>query len=76
MKLAATRGYGAEVVLYDRLKDNREIIAKKLSEERGLTLVPPSIIRTSSQGKEPRRWSFWRTFPIWIYSSRRSEEAG
>lgn len=41
VKLAATRGYGAEVVLYDRLKDNREIIAKKLSEERGLTLVPP-----------------------------------
>jgi len=41
VKLAATRGYGAEVLLYDRLKDNREIVAKKLSEERGLTLVPP-----------------------------------
>lgn len=41
VKLAATRGYGAEVVLYDRLQDNREAIANKMSEERGLTLVPP-----------------------------------
>lgn len=41
VKLAATRGYGAEVVLYDRLQDNREAIAKKLSEERGLAAVPP-----------------------------------
>jgi threonine dehydratase len=41
VKLAATRGYGAEVVLYDRLKENREAIAKKLAEERALTLVPP-----------------------------------
>jgi len=41
VKLAATRAYGAEVILYDRHKDQREVIAKKLSEERGLTLVPP-----------------------------------
>lgn len=41
VKLAATHGYGAEVVLYDRLKDNRAVIAKQLSEKRGLTLVPP-----------------------------------
>ncbi len=41
VKLEATRGYGAEVVLYDRLKDNREFIAKRLAEERGLTLAPP-----------------------------------
>ncbi|MBI3803066.1 MAG: pyridoxal-phosphate dependent enzyme [Nitrospirae bacterium] len=41
VKLAATRSYGAEVLLYDRLKDDREVIAKKLSDERGLTLVPP-----------------------------------
>lgn len=41
VKLEATRGYGAEVVLYDRHRDNREAIAKKLSDERGLTLVPP-----------------------------------
>ncbi len=41
VKLAATRGYGAEVILYDRLKEDREVIAKTLSEGRGLTLVPP-----------------------------------
>jgi threonine dehydratase len=41
VKLAATRGYGAEVIIYDRLKESREAIATKLSQERGLTLVPP-----------------------------------
>ncbi len=41
IKLAATRGYGAEVVLYDRVEQKREAIAKQLAEERGLTLVPP-----------------------------------
>ena len=41
LKLAATRGYGAEVVLYDRRKEDREAIARRLVEERRLTLVPP-----------------------------------
>ncbi len=41
VKLTATRGYGAEVVLYDRVEQKREVIAKQLAEERGLTLVPP-----------------------------------
>jgi len=41
VKLAATRGYGAEVVLYDRVEQKREAIARQLSEERGLTLIPP-----------------------------------
>ena len=41
VKLQATRGYGAEVIVYDRLTGNREEIARQLSEERGLTLVPP-----------------------------------
>jgi len=40
-KLAATRGYGAEVVLYDRFKEDREALARRLSEERGMTLIPP-----------------------------------
>jgi threonine dehydratase len=39
--LAATRGYGAKVVTYDRLKDDRESIGRKISEETGATLVPP-----------------------------------
>lgn len=41
VKLAATRGYGAEVIVYDRLTGSREEIATRLSQERGLTLVPP-----------------------------------
>ena len=41
VKLAATRGYGAEVVLYDRVEQKREVIARQLGEERGLALIPP-----------------------------------
>lgn len=41
LKLAATRGYGAEVILYDRRHEDREAIARRLVEERTLTLVPP-----------------------------------
>jgi len=40
-KLAATRAYGAEVVLYDRYTGNREAIARELVADRGATLVPP-----------------------------------
>jgi threonine dehydratase len=41
MKVAATRGYGGEVVAYDRYTEDREAIGRRLSEERGLTLIPP-----------------------------------
>ena len=41
MKVDATRGYGAEVQLYDRYKENREVIGRKLADERGMTLIPP-----------------------------------
>jgi len=40
-KLEATRGYGAQVVLYDRLTGSREAIARELVTARGATLVPP-----------------------------------
>ncbi len=40
IKLANTRAYGAEVVLYDREKENRAEIARTLAAERGATLVP------------------------------------
>ena len=40
-KLAATRGYGAEVVTYDRYTEDREALGGELAERRGLTLVPP-----------------------------------
>ena len=40
-KLAATRGYGAEVLFYDRAGEGREALAERLARERGMTLVPP-----------------------------------
>ncbi len=40
-KIAATRGYGAEVFTYDRKTMNRGAIAADLARERGATLVPP-----------------------------------
>jgi threo-3-hydroxy-L-aspartate ammonia-lyase len=40
-KLAATRGYGAEVVLYDRYGENRDEIGERLVRERSALLVPP-----------------------------------
>jgi threonine dehydratase len=41
VKLAATRGYGAEIVLYERAEGKREEIARRIGAERGMTLVPP-----------------------------------
>ena len=40
-KMAATRGYGAQVVTYNRFTEDREAIADKLATERGMTLIPP-----------------------------------
>lgn len=41
-KIAATRGYGAEVLLYDRRGgESREELARRVMEERGAVLVPP-----------------------------------
>ena len=41
VKIEATRGYGAKVVLYDRNKENRESIANQFVQEQGLSLIPP-----------------------------------
>ncbi|HVF61332.1 MAG TPA: pyridoxal-phosphate dependent enzyme [Thermoanaerobaculia bacterium] len=40
-KVAATRGYGARVLLYDRAEESREEIARRIVEEEGAVLVPP-----------------------------------
>ncbi len=40
-KLDATRGYGAEIVPYDRWTDSREEIGARIAAERGLALVKP-----------------------------------
>jgi threonine dehydratase len=41
IKVTATRGYGAQVILYDRYTEDREAIGKALAAERGMTLIPP-----------------------------------
>jgi threonine dehydratase len=41
IKVDATRGYGAEVVFYDRHGEDREAIARRLGAERGCVLIPP-----------------------------------
>jgi threonine dehydratase len=41
VKRIATEGYGAEVVLYDRDREDREEIGRRLARDRGLTLIPP-----------------------------------
>jgi threonine dehydratase len=40
-KVEATRGYGGEIITYDRYKEDREVLGRKLAEERGMTLIPP-----------------------------------
>jgi threonine dehydratase len=41
VKRIATEGYGGEVILYDRDREDREAIGQRLARERGLTLIPP-----------------------------------
>jgi threonine dehydratase len=41
LKVRATKGYGGEVIVYDRYKENREEIGLRLAQERGMTLIPP-----------------------------------
>ncbi|MFC0269277.1 threo-3-hydroxy-L-aspartate ammonia-lyase [Kushneria aurantia] len=40
-KVAATRGYGAEIITYDRYREDRQAIAETLANERGVQIVPP-----------------------------------
>jgi threonine dehydratase len=41
VKVAATKGYGGQVVVYDRYKEDREQIGRELAQRHGLTLIPP-----------------------------------
>ena len=41
VKAAATKDYGADIVFYDRERDDREAIGRALAAERGLTVIPP-----------------------------------
>ena len=65
LKVEATRNYGAEIVFYDRMKDDRAALAQRIASETGRVLVPPyddyAIMARSEErrvGKECRsRWS-------------------
>jgi len=41
VKLHATRGYGAEVITYDKRETTREALGARVAAERGLTVIPP-----------------------------------
>lgn len=41
VKVVATRGYGAEVVLFDKHKVDREAFARGIAQERGMQVIPP-----------------------------------
>lgn len=41
VKIERTRGHGVEIVLYDRVRDDREEIGGRIARERGATVVPP-----------------------------------
>ncbi|MDP3618790.1 MAG: threo-3-hydroxy-L-aspartate ammonia-lyase [Ramlibacter sp.] len=40
-KIDATRGYGAEVILFDRYKEDREALTRQVAQQREMTLIPP-----------------------------------
>jgi threo-3-hydroxy-L-aspartate ammonia-lyase len=40
-KVAATKGYGGNVIVYNRYTEDREAIGRNLAEKHGLTLIPP-----------------------------------
>jgi threo-3-hydroxy-L-aspartate ammonia-lyase len=41
MKVAATRGYGAEIVFYDRYSEDRDSISRRIAARTGAALIPP-----------------------------------
>ena len=61
LKLEATRGYGAEVVLYDRQKDDREALARRIAGESGRSSCRRSTTTRSWPGKGPPRSSCSKT---------------
>lgn len=62
-KLAATRGYGAEVIGYDRLTEDREAIAAELVQRRGGTLVPPYDHPDVLAGQGTAAWELFTDSP-------------
>ena len=56
-KIARTQGYGATVILYDRINESREDVAAAHQRETGATLIPPLIIPGQFQGKAQQNGS-------------------
>lgn len=50
-KIAATLGYGAEVITYDRFTEDRSAIARRLVDDRRATLIPPFNLLTVMAGQ-------------------------
>jgi len=65
-KVAATRAYGAEIVFYDRLKQDRERVAIEIAEREGRVMVPPYDDYQILAGQALAAWSFSKKFPISI----------
>ena len=42
LKIAKAKAYGAQVVMFDRYKEDREAIAARIAKEQGATLIPSS----------------------------------
>ena len=74
-KVAATRDYGAEVVFYDRHKQDREAFALDLAERERLIMVPPYDDYLFWQARELAVSSCWRKCRISIVCSRRAAAA-
>ena len=66
-KVAGTREYGAEIVFYDRQKQDREGVAFDLAQRDGLVMVPPYDDYLVMVVKPRPVWSCWPRCPwIWI----------
>jgi threonine dehydratase len=78
LKVQATKGYGGEVIVYDRYKEEREEIGQRLARERGMTLIPlydhPDVI--AGQGTAAKElferlanltccWCAWAVAACW-----------
>ena len=62
-KLAATRGYGAEVVLYDRYKEDRAAIARDIQTREGRALIPPYDHQAVIAGQGTAALEFYEQTP-------------
>ena len=63
LKVEATRGYGAEIVFYDRMKDDRAALAQRIASETGRVLVPPYDDYAVMAGQGTAALELWEDAP-------------